>query len=176
MAACEKYNKRQLHFAIVECAPEESMNRGETRSPDQIVAASEAEWEANKTDCNHFVKAVAGVLGVNLFGPNDNADAIIDKLANAPGWQSLPSRAAVEADAAAGWFIIAGLRSGEFSPPRAHGHAVVVVQGDDPNHPGFPMAYWGTLGSIGRKDASIRYAFIPGPDLDAVHYFGTQLP
>ncbi len=33
------------------------------------------------------------------------------------------------------------------------------------------MAYWGTLNGVGRKDSSIRYAFIPGVDLDKVHYF-----
>lgn len=145
-------------------------------SPEQIVAVCESEWEANKTDCNHFVKAVAGELGVTLFGPNDNADAIINKLATAAGWNALATRTVAEADADAGWFIIAGLRSTEFIPPRTHGHVVVVVQGDDPNHPGFPMAYWGTLGAVGRRNASIRYAFIPGPDLDAVRYFGTDLP
>jgi hypothetical protein len=143
--------------------------------PQHIIDICEANWDANKTDCNHFVKAVADALGVTLFDSGDNADAILDKLSSAGGWNSIPDRAQVEAQAGAGQFIIAGLRSTEFHPPRAHGHVVVVVAGDDSSHPGFPMAYWGKLGGVGEKDSSIRNAFIPGPDLDAVHYFGTSL-
>lgn len=143
--------------------------------PQHIIDICEANWEANKTDCNHFVKAVADALGVTLFGPNDNADAILNKLAGAAGWSLIPNRAQVESQASAGQFIIAGLQSTEFHPPRNNGHVVVVVQGDDSSHPGFPMAYWGKLGGVGAKDSSIRNAFIPGPDLDAVHYYGTSL-
>ncbi len=143
--------------------------------PQHIIDICEANWDANKDDCNHFVKAVADALGVTLFDPNDNADAILNKLAGAPGWSSIPNRAQVEAQADAGQFIIAGLRSIEFHPPRNNGHVVVVVAGDDSSHPGFPMAYWGTLGGVGQKNSSIRNTFIPGPDLDAVHYFGASL-
>ena len=96
---------------------------------------------------------------------------MVDKLSHATGWHLLAGRAAAESAADAGRFVIAGLRGSEFTPPRAHGHVVVVVRGDDPNHPGSPMAYWGTLNGVGRKDSSIRYAFIPGVDLDKVHYF-----
>lgn len=143
--------------------------------PQQIIDACEANWDANKSDCNHFVKAVADALGVTLFDSGDNADAIINKLASASGWNVIPDRAQVEAQAGAGVFIIAGLRSSEFHPPRNNGHVVVVVAGDDTSHPGFPMAYWGTLNGVGKKNSSIRNSFIPGPDLDAVHYFGTSL-
>jgi hypothetical protein len=143
--------------------------------PQHIIDVCEADWDANKTDCNHFVKAVADDLGVTLFDSGDDADAILNKLSSATGWSVIPDRAKVEAQAGTGQFIIAGLRSSEFQPPRAHGHVVVVVAGDDSSHPGFPMAYWGTLGGVGKKNSSIRNAFIPGPDLDAVHYFGTSL-
>jgi hypothetical protein len=37
------------------------------------------------------------------------------------------------------------------------------------------MAYWGTLGGTGQKNSSIRNTFIPGTDLDSVHYFGNPL-
>jgi hypothetical protein len=144
-------------------------------NPQQIIDACEANWDANKSDCNHFVKAVADSLGLTLFDSGDNADAIINKLTSAAGWNTIPDRAQVEAQASAGVFIIAGLRSSEFHPPRNNGHVVVVVAGDDSSHPGFPMAYWGTLNGVGQKDSSIRNTFIPGPDLDAVHYFGTSL-
>jgi hypothetical protein len=143
--------------------------------PQHIIDVCEANWDANKTDCNHFVKAVADALGITIFGPNDNADAIINKLSSAAGWSVIPDRATVESRASAGDFIIAGLRSSEFHPPRNNGHVVVVVAGDDSSHPGFPMAYWGTLNGVGKKNSSIRNSFIPGADLDSVHYFGTSL-
>jgi hypothetical protein len=147
--------------------------------PQHIIDVCEANWEANKNDCNHFVEAVADALGVTLFSAGDNADAIMDKLASAPGWSLIPSTpdlSTVEADAAVGQFIIAGLKSGDFTPPRAHGHVVVVVKGDDPAHPGYPMAYWGTLGGVGQKDSSIRNSFTPNTDLPNVKYYGTSLP
>jgi len=141
----------------------------------QIVDACEAAWDANKSDCGHFVRAVASSLGVALFDPNDNADGILDKLSVAPGWNPLPDRGTVEADAAAGAFIVAGLRGGELVPPEAHGHVIVVVRGDDINHPGFPMAYWGKLNGVGQKNSSIRNTFRLAV-LDSVHYYAIQLP
>jgi len=143
--------------------------------PQHIIDVCEDNWDANKTDCNHFVKAVASALGVNLFSSGDNADGILTKLENAQNWTSIGDLGTVEADATAGQFIIAGLKSGDFTPPRNNGHVVVVVKGDDPNHPGFPLAYWGTLGGVGRKNSSIRNSFIPDVDLPNVKYFGTSL-
>jgi hypothetical protein len=146
--------------------------------PQHIIDVCEANWDANKGDCNHFVKAVADALGVTLFGIGDDADAIMDKLSNAAGWSLIPSApdlSAVENDAAAGQFIIAGLRGADFTPSRAHGHVVVVVNGDDPNHPGYPLAYWGMLGGVGQKDSSIRNSFTPNTDLPNVKYYGTIL-
>jgi len=144
-------------------------------TPQQVIDACEANWETNKSNCSGFVKAVAASLGVTTFDAGDNADAIVNKLPSAAGWTALTDLPTVEANAAAGWFIVAGLQTSGFNPPRNNGHVVVVVQGDDPNHPGFPMAYWGTLGAVGKENASIRYAFIPGVDLPNVQYFGTQL-
>ena len=146
--------------------------------PQHIIDVCEANWDANKSDCNHFVKAVADALGVTLFASGDDADAIMDKLSNTAAWTLIPSApdlSAVENDAAAGQFIIAGLKSGDFIPPRAHGHVVVVVKGDDPNHPGYPLAYWGMLGGKGQKDSSIRNSFTPNTDLPNVNYYGTIL-
>lgn len=51
--------------------------------PQHIIDVCEANWDANKTDCNHFVKAVADALGVSLFNANDDADSILNKLASA---------------------------------------------------------------------------------------------
>jgi hypothetical protein len=59
--------------------------------PQHIIDICEANWDANKTDCNHFVKAVADALGVTLFSASDDADDILDKLSTAAGWQLIPS-------------------------------------------------------------------------------------
>lgn len=118
-------------------------------------------------------------LGVTLFAASDDADTILNKLSSAAAWPPIPSTpdlSTVESYAATGQFIIAGLRSNEFTPPRTHGHVVVIVKGDDPVHPGYPLAYWGSLGSVGQKDSSIRNTFIPDSDLPNVKYYGTSLP
>jgi hypothetical protein len=143
--------------------------------PQHIIDTCEAKWDANKSDCNHFVRAVTDALGVTIFSPGDNANAIMEKLSAAADWNLIGDRATVEADAAAGMFIIAGLKSGDFTPPRTNGHVVVVVNGDDPNHPGYPMAYWGMLGGVGQKNSSIRNSFTPNTDLPNVKYYGTAL-
>jgi hypothetical protein len=146
--------------------------------PQHIIDICEANWDANKGDCNHFVKAVADALGVTLFSPGDNAE-LSYKLGNASGWSLIPSTpdlSTVEADASTGQFIIAGLKSSDFNPPRNNGHVVVVVKGDDGAHPGFPLAYWGKLGGVGAKDSSIRNSFIPDVDLPNVKYYGSVLP
>jgi hypothetical protein len=143
--------------------------------PQHIIDVCENSWDANKSDCSGFVKAVSNALGVTLFSAGDNADAIVDKLSTAAGWNLIGDLPTVESDAAAGMYVLAGLKSGDFNPPRANGHVAVVVNGDDPNHPGYPMAYWGTLGGVGQKDSSIRNSFTPNTDLPNVKYYGTTL-
>ena len=147
--------------------------------PQHIIDICELNWDANKSDCNHFVKAVADALGLTLLNSNDTSDIILGKLSNASGWSLIPSTpdlSTVETDATVGQFIVAGLRSNEFTPPRRHGHVVVVVKGDDSLHPGYPLAYWGTLGGVGQKNSSIRNTFIPDIDLPNVKYYGIALP
>jgi hypothetical protein len=161
---------RMLPLAFVNRVSEDIL------TPQQIIDACNAVWEANKSNCSGFVRAVASPLGVTLFDDGDDADSIVDKLTSAPDWGALPDLPTVEANASAGWFIIAGMKSTEFATPRANGHVIVVVQGDDPNHPGFPMAYWGMLGGVGQENSSIRNTFNVHQDLPNVHYFGIQLP
>jgi len=143
--------------------------------PPHIIDVCENNWDANKSDCSGFVKAVSNALGVTLFSAGDNADAIMDKLSTAVGWNLIGDLPTVESDASLGMFVIAGLKSGDFNPARTNGHVVVVVNGDDPNHPGYPLAYWGTLGGVGQKDSSIRNSFTPNTDLPNVKYYGITL-
>jgi hypothetical protein len=121
---------------------------------DEIIHACESEWEAHKADCSGFVKAVAARLQVPLRGM---ANDIVDAISRQP-WERLPDGAAAGAGAAAGRFVIAGLKGSDQAEPSAHGHVVVVVKGDLA-HGQYPTAYWGRLGAVGSKAKTVNWAW-----------------
>ena len=59
--------------------------------PQHIIDVCKANWEAHKSDCSGFVKAVCTALGVGTFAAGDNADVIVDKLHAATDWTAPPS-------------------------------------------------------------------------------------
>ena len=124
---------------------------------DEIKQACETAWDANKSDCSGFVRAVATKLGLALDG---NADAIVDRIRHpASGWSNGGPLFA-QRQAELGQLVIGGLRGADQVHPDAHGHVVVVVAGPlDPQHGKYPHAYWGRLGSVGMKDATINLAW-----------------
>jgi hypothetical protein len=133
-----------------------SLDRGSHVLADgqQVINSCEAHWDAFQSDCSGFVKAVAGDFGIVLTG---QADDIVDQI-NTGDWQQLADGAAAEAKAEAGFLVIAGLKGADQTPPREHGHVVVVVQG--PLAFGkYPTAYWGTLGGVGKKNTTLNYAW-----------------
>lgn len=130
---------------------------------DPIVDACEAEWEEWKGDCSGFVKAVAQRLGVPLSG---NANNMIDYLEHAESWTNLGADRALSTNyARRGYFVIGGRKHA------GHGHVVVVVKS---NPQPYPIAYWGSLGFVGRKRASITYSWAK-PLLPQVHFFARML-
>jgi hypothetical protein len=129
-----------------------------------IIDACEAEWDAHKSDCSGFARAVADRLGVTLSGL---ADDIVGEIAAAP-WQAVADGTAAAAQAAQGRLVIAGLRGGDQQAPAAHGHVVVVVQGPLA-HGAYPTAYWGQLGGVGRKNTTLNWAWTQG-DRDRIVY------
>jgi hypothetical protein len=132
---------------------------------DRVRDACEACFNANADDCSGFVRAVATQLGVDLEG---QADQIVDTIRYANGWTRLPDGIAAAQNAAAGELVIAGLKGSEQAKPDLHGHVVVVVAG--PLADGqYPSAYWGRLGSGGRKDRTINWAW-KAEDRDRVSY------
>jgi hypothetical protein len=146
-------------------------------NPQQIIAVCEANWEAHKSDCSGFVKAVSSALGVTTFHPDDNADSIVDKLRAGNDWTALGvgKGPAAKAQADAGLLVVAGLKGAEQVQPDPHGHVVVVVTGPlDPTHGQYPFAYWGRLGGVGAKNQSINFAWRAG-DRDKVGYFAKTL-
>jgi hypothetical protein len=98
-------------------------------NPQEIIDACTLNFEANKSACNQFVEAVAGALGVTLFTPDDNANAIVDKLRNAPDWTTLAHGVTAKWQADAGLLVIGGLKGSDEATPSEHGHVVVVVSG-----------------------------------------------
>jgi hypothetical protein len=123
-------------------------------------------------DCNAFVKNVAGNFGVTIDATLD-ADGIVDSFTNAPF-----TKTTMDPSAAISWanegLVVAGMKRAELDGAYgsySHGHVAIVHDIADPNHPGFPMASWGTLGGRGKSDTSIRQSFPAAAcDDDAVHF------
>ena len=139
-----------------------------TATAEEIISACESEWDEHKADCSGFVKAVAARLHVPLHGmANDIVNAV-----SQPPWSQLSDGVAAEASAAAGRFVVAGLRGSDQAHPSEHGHIVVIVRGTL-DRGRYPTAYWGQLGGIGRKAATINFAWNP-QDRDRVIYAATE--
>lgn len=134
-----------------------------------IINICESKWDAEKSDCSGFVRAVASPLGVSLTGL---ADDIYEEILDS-GWTELADGAAAKDAADQGLFVIAALKGAMNLPPQAHGHVAVVVSGLlDSTHGKYPTAYWGSLGGVGMKDATLNYAW-NSASRDLVKYAST---
>ena len=106
-----------------------------------VTAICKAQWPSNSTDCNAFVKAVAGDVGVTLTG---NADSIVNQISGS-GWTHLQNDGvAASAAAADGKLVVGGLTAKDLGD--SHGHVVIVVPPTGRlGHDKYPYAYWGSL-------------------------------
>jgi hypothetical protein len=130
---------------------------------EKVIAACDAEWDTWKSDCSGFAKAVGRQLGIHLQG---KANELIDSLNYLPYWKPLgtdPGSASTMA--AQGYFVIGGLKT------KPNGHVVVVVSSAVEKH---PVAYWGRLGSTGRKKTTVNWSW-NNSDLQQVEYFAANL-
>ncbi len=99
---------------------------------------------------------MAAALKIPLSG---NADAIVARIKLGP-WEALTDGLAAKNAADNGKFVIGGLAAASHQPPRDHGHVVVVVSGPlDSTHHRYPTAYWGSLGSIGKENQTLNWAW-----------------
>jgi hypothetical protein len=131
-----------------------------------IIDACEAEWDAYKGDCSGFAKAVAVKLGVTVL--TGQANDIVGEIKQAP-WTLLADGPAAAQAAAAGRFVVAGLKgTDQQKPDPDNGHVVVVVAGDLARG-SYPTAYWGRLHGTGCKKTTLNYAWAP-IDRDNVVY------
>ncbi len=121
----------------------------------------EACFDAHKSDCSGFARAVANELKVPLQGL---ADEIVETLRTGQGWALLPNGVVAAQSARNGKLVIAGLKGSEQAHPDPHGLA----------HDAFPSAYWGRLGGTGAKDKTINWAWTTD-DRDRVSYAAHHL-
>jgi hypothetical protein len=136
---------------------------------EDIIAACEAEWDAHKSDCSGFAKAVAMRFGITLSG---QANDIVGAIAATP-WTLLKDGVAAAASAGAGRFVLAALKGADQVVPDAHGHVAVVVQGALA-HGLYPTGYWGRLGGVGCKNQTLNWAWRAG-DRDKLVYAAISL-
>jgi hypothetical protein len=140
-----------------------------------VQSACENLFDANKDDCNKFVEAVAGSLGITLTG---SADDIVSTIQNSP-WNYIGNDLAAAAQAAnyaaQNNLVIGGLTSTDLGDTSGHGHVVVVVPGALVNG-AYPLAYWGSSKpGVARKNAGVNYAFSL-PFRDQVKYGWISIP
>jgi hypothetical protein len=126
-----------------------------------IQDVCEQDWDAWKSDCSGFLKAVAGDVGVTLTG---QADAIIDQMGLLPWLQFENDAEKAVLYAGMGYLAVAGLKA---SP---NGHVVVIMPGSA--NP-YPTGYWGKLNGVGRKNTTINWAWTHS-DLANVQYFAIK--
>jgi hypothetical protein len=129
---------------------------------EQIIDWCESEWDKWKSDCSGFAKAVCRKVDVQLHG---QANHILDHLESSAVWENLGAEPAIATlRANAGCVVIGGLKA------RPNGHLVIVVKSAPLN---YPVAYWGRLGSVGRKNTTINWSWNKS-DRPEVHYFSLK--
>lgn len=99
---------------------------------DCIVKKCEEGWDEeflvglkNKNNCSGFVKSVAKRLNVQL--PPVQADGLVDTIEKS--WTKVGTGAEAARQAAAGFFVLAGLKSSEHKKKTNQGHIVVIING-----------------------------------------------
>ena len=114
----------------------------------RIIELCEKHWEQHKKNCSGYVKDIAKDLGVSLNGQANN---IVDQIQKAP-WKTIKSGVEAKLYATNGMFVVAGLKD------KPHGHVVIVVPGSLA-HGKYPTAYWGSLGGVPKKNATINWSW-----------------
>jgi hypothetical protein len=150
---------------VADKTPQAVLIPKEDKVPDRVRDACEACFDAHKTDCSGFARAVANQVGVNLQGL---ADEIVETIRADQSWTALPNGIVAAQSAQDGKLVLAGLKGSEQANPDLHGHVVVVVDGPLA-HNVYPSGYWGKLGGIGEKNKTINWAWTE-EDRDRVSY------
>ncbi|MET4233279.1 hypothetical protein ABIA85_006572 [Bradyrhizobium sp. LA6.10] len=135
----------------------------------KVIDTCKAVWLDKKDACNYFAIEVARQLSVTLSG---TADQIVDEI-KGTGWTSIENGPAARDAATQGKFVIAGIKSGDFTEPRHEGHVAVVVAGAMNPAGWAPAGYWGStdsnVASKGGSGAPISQCF-RAEDKDKIVY------
>jgi hypothetical protein len=137
---------------------------------DQCTASWEEEFlkgTKNKNNCSGFVKSVAKRLGIPV-PETANADGIVDAIRKS--WKKLDSGVDAAKQAAAGYFVIAGLKAADHKPERNNGHVAIVVTGTLYREK-YPVVWGGSIGGAQSKgDKSVGEVW-NNKDRDSVVYY-----
>ena len=140
------------------------VERTDEHSRYPIFAICEKDWEAHKSDCSGYVRAVAHDLGVPLSGL---ANQLVDHWNKGGGWMKLSGPLDASIKATQGYLVVAGKKE------KGHGHVVVVVPGHSSHNDA--MGYWGMLHHVGKKDQGLGWAW-KRSELKSVSYFAIAVP
>jgi hypothetical protein len=135
----------------------------------RIIDTCESKFDASSDNCSGFVKEVSSAFSVVLDG---QADDIVEQI-QANGWTLLNDGVDAKDKADNGWLVVGGLKGADNEPAQSHGHVVIVVSGPLA-HDLYPSAYWGKLGSVGKKDQTINWAW-NNTSRDKVIYAAVQV-
>ncbi len=115
-----------------------------------------------KDACNYFAIEVAHRLGLSLSGL---ADEIIASVRVDPAWTAITDGPSARQAAMLGKFVIAGVPSDAYSPPRSEGHVAIVTAGPMNGAGWAPAGYWGstdsTIAGKGGSGMPISNCFTP---------------
>lgn len=131
----------------------------------KLQAALTVAYKASSNDCSGFVKKVASELGQILVG---NADTLIDTFRQS--FRNVETVTEVLQLVRLNRFVVAGLKSSEHSPKRAHGHVVVIIDGPL-YHGKYPKCWGGSLGSAQSDGTKSVGEVWNTRDRDNVQYF-----
>lgn len=123
----------------------------------KIIEACEKHWNAHKSDCSGFAKAVAKELSIEL--PNVKADPIIAWISewSRASWWKIGSPKEAGTLAEEGYFVLACLTTADSGDD--NGHVAVVTSGYKSAHSKYPRGYWGAYKSVGSKNDTMNWSF-----------------
>lgn len=110
----------------------------------------EQAYESNEYNCSGFVRDTATRLGIRIVG--DTADAQIDFMEM--HWVHVRSGLEASVLASSGFLVVAGVKSTDYQPPKAHGHVVIVrpvlkegpISAADLDQGKYPRVWGGDIG------------------------------
>jgi hypothetical protein len=123
-----------------------------------------------KSASSSYVIEVAQRLGLKLSG---TADQIIDETGEVTTWTTLATGAEARDAAMQGKFVLAGVKSDAYDPPRTEGRLAIVMPGEMNLGGWAPAGYWGStdpdIAKLGGAGSPISLCFTAAVKDDIVY-------